>query len=66
MMGDKGELIGVPNFCLYSLLLKLKKVESKIKCNAIMNSFLGILHPEEMCVHLLKILSIARSNVYKK
>jgi len=32
-----------------------------ISCSAIKNSFLGILQPEEMCVHLMKIFSIARS-----
>jgi len=61
MMGDNGAPIGVPNFCLYSLSLKVKYVEPKIKCKTVRNSFLGILQQEDMCIHLLDTLSIARS-----
>jgi len=49
MMGDTGEPIGVPNFCLYKLLLNEKKVECIISCNANKNLFLGMLHSEEIC-----------------
>jgi len=60
MMGNKGELIRVPNLCLYGLLLKVKKIEFIISCNTIKNSSLEILHSKEMYVHLLEILSRAR------
>jgi len=49
------------NFCLYKLLLKVKKVESIISYSAIRNLFLGILHSEEICVHLIEILLGASS-----
>jgi len=39
MIGETGEPIEVPNFCLYILLLKLKNVESKTFFNAFIYKF---------------------------
>jgi len=62
MMGDKGEPMGVPNFCLYIVLLKVKYVDSKIIFSAAINSSFGILLFSRMQSSLLTTLSIAKSN----
>jgi len=38
MIGDIGESMGTPNFCLYILLLNEKKVESRTIFTAFINS----------------------------
>jgi len=60
-IGDNGDPIGVPNFCLYILLLKMKKVESITILTAIRNSSLGIVVPLFICSHLLFKLAMANS-----
>lgn len=61
MMGDSGEPIGAPNFCLYMFLLKVKKVEFRISETAPRNSFLGMSHLFARYLHFLERISRATS-----
>lgn len=50
IIGESGEPIGVPNFCLYIIIIKTKNVEFKINCKIMKNSSFGMSTLLDMCV----------------
>jgi len=61
MIEDKGESIGVPKVCSNMILLNVKYEEEKTNFIVEINSFIELLIFFLISVHMLKILSIARS-----
>jgi len=57
MIGERGELMGVPKFCLYMTPSKRKYVESKTNFKAFKNSSRGIEQLLGMCPHFYNTIN---------